>query len=441
MMADSGLAIGVDERLNRAVQDAMGVFASANPESKRRYQAACQVMPGGNTRSVLYFPPFPLCLVRGEGCNLWDADGHRYTDLLAEFTAGIYGHSDPVIRAAIDAALDGGVNLSGHNHLEAELARVICERFPSIDQLRFANSGTEANLIALGAATAFTKRRKIVVFEGGYHGGVLAFPPGGAGLNVPHDFIVAPYNDAEAATRLIRQHERELAAVLVEPMLGAGGCIPADREFLATLRAETSRCGAVLIFDEVMTSRLSPGGRQALLDIVPDMTTLGKYIGGSMAFGAFGGRADIMLQFDPRRPDALFHAGTFNNSIVTMAAGVAGMTKVLTPERCIDLNTRGDRMRDGLNALFARHHAPLKVTGLGSVMSIHAMGAATTAAAIKDLVFFELIARGFYLARRGLIALSLPVTDADATAMTKAMDDVLRTQRDVLCAPEHTEAT
>src|SRR5882757_2304313 len=162
--------------LEAAVADAASRYAAANPESEKRFQSAGAVMPGGNTRSVLYFSPFPLCMVRGEGCVLWDADGHRYIDLLGEFTAGIFGHSDPVIRAA----LDGGLNLSGHNHIEAELARVVCQRFPSIDLVRFTNSGTEANLMALGAAKAFTGRRKIMVFEGGYHGGVLSFPPGGS---------------------------------------------------------------------------------------------------------------------------------------------------------------------------------------------------------------------------------------------------------------------
>jgi glutamate-1-semialdehyde 2,1-aminomutase len=402
--------------LPAAVTDAATRYAAANPLSEKHFHAAGAVMPGGNTRSVLYFAPFPLCMVRGQGCALWDADGHRYIDLLAEFTAGIYGHSDPVIRAAIDAALDGGLSLSGHNHVEAALARVVCERFASIDLVRFANSGTEANLMALAAAKAFTGRRKILVFEGGYHGGVIGFPPGGSRVNVPHEFIVAPYNDPDAAVRLMREAGDDLAAVLVEPMLGAGGCIPAEPAFLALLRAETAQRGAILIFDEVMTSRLSPGGRQGLLGIVPDMTTLGKYIGGGMAFGAFGGRHDIMALFDPRRPDALGHAGTFNNNIVTMAAGLAGMTQVLTPERSRDLNQRGDRLREALNALFGRRGAPLRVSGLGSVMNLHAVGEAGVAAQIKDLVFFDLIARGFYLARRGLIALSLPVTDADADA-------------------------
>jgi len=416
--------------LESSLAAASDAYARANPESARRYQAATAAMPGGNTRSVLYYAPFPLCIVRGEGSALWDADGHRYTDMLAEFTAGIYGHSDPVIRSAIESALRDGINLSGHNHIEAELARVVCERFPSIDLLRFANSGTEANLMAVAAAKAFTGRSKIMVFEGGYHGGFLAFPPGGSRVNVPHEFVLAPYNDIEATRRLIAQAGDDLAAVLVEPMLGAGGCIPGDPAFLAMLRAETERCGALLIFDEVMTSRLSPGGRQALLAITPDMTTLGKYIGGGLAFGAFGGRADIMAQFDPRRADALFHAGTFNNNTLTMAAGLAGLTKVLTPARSHDLNARGDRLREGLNTLFARRGAKLAVSGLGSVMNIQTARGAP--AAVKDLVFFDLIARGFYLARRGLIALSLPVSDADVDAMIAAFDGILSARRELL---------
>jgi glutamate-1-semialdehyde 2,1-aminomutase len=249
-------------------------------------------------------------------------------------------------------------------------------------------------------------------------------------VNAPHDFIVAPYNDLEATRRLIADAGNDLAAVLVEPMLGAGGCIAGDPSFLAMLRSETERSGAVLIFDEVMTSRLSPGGRQALLDLTPDMTTLGKYIGGGLAFGAFGGRADIMGQFDPRRADALFHAGTFNNNTLTMAAGLAGLTQVLTPARSLDLNARGDRLRESLSLLFARRNAKLSVSGLGSVMNVHPARGAP--ASVKDLVFFDLIARGFYIARRGLIALSLPVNDTDVDALVAAFDDILSARPELL---------
>src|SRR5688572_6039013 len=176
-----------------ALADAKAAFVAANPESRARFEAAARVMPGGNTRTVLFYDPFPLCIARGEGARLWDVDGHAYLDFLGEFTAGIFGHSHPAIRAAIDAALDGGINLSGHNRLEAELAAIVCARFSSIEQVRFTNSGTEANLLALAAAIVHTGRKKVLVFQGAYHGGVLSFGAGPALVNVPHDFVMARY--------------------------------------------------------------------------------------------------------------------------------------------------------------------------------------------------------------------------------------------------------
>ena len=237
-------------------------------------------MPGGNTRTILYFDPFPLCMLRGEGCHLFDADGHRYVDLLGEYTAGIFGHSHPVIRAAIVDALNGGISLSAHNAAENRLANLIRERYASMELVRFTNSGTEANLMAIATAIAFTGRRRILVFAGAYHGSVLKFGGAPSPINVPHDFLIAPYNDIETARTLLREHAGELAAVLVEPMLGSAGCIPGDPPFLSMLADESRAAGALLIFDEIQTSRLSAGGRQALLGIRPDLTTLGKYHGG-----------------------------------------------------------------------------------------------------------------------------------------------------------------
>jgi glutamate-1-semialdehyde 2,1-aminomutase len=418
--------------LATALAEARAAYVEANPESRARYEAAARVMPGGNTRTVLFYEPFPLCIARGAGARLSDVDGHDYIDFLGEFTAGIFGHSNPDIRAAIDAALDSGINLSGHNTLEAELAEIVCRRFPSIEQVRFTNSGTEANLLAISAAIAHTGRRKILVFQGAYHGGVLSFGVGPAPVNVPYDFVLAPYNDLAKTEALIAANAGALAAILVEPMLGAGGCIPGDPAFLAGLRGAATRTGAVLICDEVMTSRLSPGGRQAELGIVPDMTTLGKYIGGGSSFGAFGGRADIMRRFDPRVPDALTHAGTFNNNVISMAAGIAGMTKVLTPEAIRALNDRGDALRHDLNALFRRRDVRLQATGLGSIIGLHGTGQpirnpddlAAADPAIKDLVFFDLLARGFYIARRGFMALSLPIGDAETKGFIEALDDI-----------------
>jgi glutamate-1-semialdehyde 2,1-aminomutase len=432
------------ERLDAALDDATSRYRARNPASERRLAEAAEVLPGGNTRSVLFHAPFPLTMVRGEGCRLWDADGHRYLDALGEFTAGLYGHSHPVIRNAIVAALQDGLNLSSHTAREAALAREIRARFPSLQLLRFTNSGTEANLLALAAAKVHTGRRKVLVFDGAYHGGVLSFGGGVSPVNVPHEFLVARYNDLDSVRALVQHDAAQIAAILVEPMLGAGGCIPGEPAFLHGLRAIADDCGALLIVDEVMTSRLSLGGRQAQLGLVADLTTLGKYIGGGLSFGAFGGRADVMSRFDPRRADALGHAGTFNNNVLTMAAGLAGLTEVLTPAAIEALNRRGELLRARLDEVFVRHGAALQFTGLGSVMTLHATNRpiaspddlAGTDPRVKELLFFDLLERGIFLARRGLIALSLPFADAEVDEFVATLDAVVAARRELLPAAD-----
>ncbi|MEP7099541.1 MAG: aminotransferase class III-fold pyridoxal phosphate-dependent enzyme [Burkholderiales bacterium] len=415
-------------------------YVARTPASRAQYEAAQRSMPGGNTRTVLFYEPWPLAIARGQDCRLWDADGHEYLDFLGEFTAGLYGHSNPVIRAAIDSALDDGISLSGHNLLESRLADLIRERIDSIASLRFTNSGTEANLMAFAAAKAFTGRSKVMVFVGGYHGGVLTFGNGPAKVNVPHDYLYAPYNDEAAVDALFDAHGGEIAAVLVEPMQGSSGCIVGEPVFLQRLRERSAAAGALLIFDEVMTSRLAPGGRQSQLGITPDLTTLGKYLGGGLSFGAFGGRRDVMAQFDPRTPGALTHAGTFNNNTLTMAAGAAGLGSVYTAEAAIALNARGDAMRARLNAICRDAGVGLQFSGLGSLMNFQATAAPIRSVAdlqatdprIKDLLFFFMAERGIYLARRGFVVLSLPITDAHIDRFVAAFAEFVDTHRGLL---------
>jgi len=428
------------DAVEAALAEARAAYVHRNPLSAAAHGRAEAVMPGGNTRSVLFYEPFPLVMVRGEGCFLWDADGHRYLDLLGEFTAGLYGHSNPVIRAAIDTALDAGWSFGAHNLMEPELARLICDRFASIDRLRFTNSGTEANLMALAVARAFTGRSRILVFTGGYHGGVLTFGAGQSPANVPHDIIFGTYNDAEGACRLIAENAADLAAVLVEPMLGSGGCIPGEPAFLAALQEAARSVGALFILDEVMTSRSSAGGLQALLGLTPDLTTLGKYIGGGMSVGAFGGRAEVMALFDPRRPGALPHAGTFNNNVLTMSAGIAGLARVFTPEAADRLRARGESFRERLNALCRAEDAAMQFTGCGSILGVHFTAApirnpADAAGAdmrLRDLFFFDMAAAGIYLARRGFMALMLPVGESELDEAVAAVSGFLVMRRALL---------
>jgi glutamate-1-semialdehyde 2,1-aminomutase len=425
--------------IDAALTEAKETYVARNPGSFARYVEATAVMPGGNTRTVLFYPPFPLAMARAEGCRLWDIDGTEYVDFLGEYTAGLYGHSHPVIRAAVDRALDGGISLGAHNMLEAKFARAVCDRF-ALERVRFTNSGTEANLLALTLARVFTKRPKLMAFDGAYHGAVFTFAGGGSPVNAPFPFVLAPYNDTAATVALIEQHGADLAAVILEPMIGSGGCIPAAPDFLAALREATSRVGALLILDEVMTSRLSPGGLQAVRGVKPDLTTLGKYIGGGMSFGAFGGRADIMDLFDPRRPDALPHAGTFNNNVLTMSAGLTGLTEIYTPDAARALNARGDALRERLNQLCRAADAPLQFTGIGSMLAVHALrgpvrspaDAARGDAKLKELFFFDMLAHGIWLARRGMFALSLPIGDAECDLLAAAVEEFLASRKSLL---------
>jgi glutamate-1-semialdehyde 2,1-aminomutase len=428
--------------LSQAVESARARYRQRNPASERQLAEASEWLPGGNTRSVLFHAPFPLTMVRGEGATLWDADGHAYLDALGEFTAGLYGHSQPVIREAIVAALADGVSLSSHTRREVELAAEIRRRFPSMVLMRFTNSGTEASMLALALAKVHTGRRKLLVFDGAYHGGVLAFGGGGSPVNLPHDYLLAPYNDLDAVRALVAEHGGDLAAILVEPVLGAGGCIPGEPAFLQGLRDLATASGAMLVFDEVQTSRLSYGGRQALLGITPDLTVIGKYFGGGLSFGAFGGRADLMARFDPRRPGALGHAGTFNNNVLSMAAGLAGLRQVLTAQALDDLNQRGERLRGRLNAVFEAHGVAAHFSGTGSVMNLHGLRGvvrrpadlAGSNAALKELLYFALLERGIYMAFRGLVALSLPFDDAACERFVQALDEAVREHAAVLRA-------
>ena len=407
--------------LDEVLLQARTRYEGRRPKSRNAFETAACHMPGGNTRTVLYHGPFPLRIEGGMGATIRDVDGFEYVNLLGEYTAGIFGHSNPVIRQAIVEALGRGINLSGHTLAETELADLIRQRFPSIDLIRFTNSGTEANLMAITAARFATGRQKVMVFSGGYHGGLLYFGGGGSPVNAPFPYLVGRYNDVDATCALLRANAADVACVVVEPMIGSGGCIPGRPEFLQMLREETQACGAVLIFDEVMTSRLSYGGAQQVLSITPDLTTLGKYLGGGMSFGAFGGASRLMEVFDPRADRHLPHAGTFNNNVLTMAAGKAALSHILTRSALDALNLRGDALRKRLNARFAAANVRLRATGVGSLLNIHAIAGdvwypdelAASDDRIKELLFLDLLERGYYMARRGFIALSLEVTDED----------------------------
>jgi glutamate-1-semialdehyde 2,1-aminomutase len=406
--------------LKGAIADAQERYRAANPLSDKAEEKALKYLPGGNTRSVLHFEPFPLTMVKGEGAEAIDLDGHRYTDFVGEYSAGLFGHSDPRIMAAIDEALETGIAMGAPTNYERILAALLCERFPALDQVRFCNSGTEANLMALTTARAVTGRNKILAFRDSYHGGVIKFPGGSCELNVPFDFVLSDFNDIEGTEALIREHGDDLAAVIVEPILGAGGNIQGKRDFLKMLRECTEEVGALLIFDEVKTGRMGAAGVQGMLDFNPDLTTLGKFIAGGLPTGAFGGRADLMARFDPRHGRGWNHAGTFNNNVCSMAAGCVAMGEIFTPEAGDEFLKWGEAFRESLNRMFKERDVPMFANGMGSMIAIHFAKEPTKAPkditagcqSLRPLLHMEMLLEGILICKRGDFFLSLPMNDS-----------------------------
>lgn len=428
--------------LEAALAEARDIYTTARPQSAAAHEAARAVMPGGNTRTTLFYTPYPTAMKSGQGCYLEDIDGNKYLDLCGEYTAGLFGHSDPRIQAMLHQVIQNGISLASVGENEAKLAAILCARFPALELVRFTNSGTEANLMAVAAARAHTGRSKIIAFRGGYHGGVMSFVTGGSVVNAPFSVTLAEYNDLPGTLALIREHAADLAAVLLEPMMGSGGCIPATREFLAGLRDATREVGAMLIFDEVMTSRHTVGGLQKLHGITPDLVTLGKYIAGGMSFGAFGGRADVMSVFDSHKPGALVHSGTFNNNVLSMSAGMLAMGEIFDDSAAEALRKRGDGLRDALNAICAKHGVAMQFTGIGSMVQPHfrqglilrPYTASAQEDGLRELFFLDMMKAGIYIARRGMVALSLPVGDAELDRYIAAVEEFCASRKPLMAA-------
>ncbi|KAF9881655.1 aminotransferase class-III [Colletotrichum karsti] len=410
-------------RIQQQLSHYLNQYISENQKSQKCNQEAAASLPGGTTRSVLYYEPFPLAFSGGHGCHVTSVDGEEYLDFLSEYCAGMFGHSHPNIIAAVSSVLESGFTLGGPGPKEGELGNLLVDRFPSIDAIRFCNSGTEANTMAIATALHFNKKKKILVFENGYHGGTLSFTPGNP-LILPHEYVFGRYNDIEYTRPKIND---EIGIIIVEPLQGAAGMIAGTKEFLQFLRDEATRVGAILIFDEVITSRLNYGGLQEILGITPDMTTIGKHFGGGFSFGAFGGKKEIMDLYDPQVPGSLHHSGTWNNNKFSMTAGVSA-TKLLTREALDKNNRLGDKLRDGLRGLFAgKDELIVTFTGFGSVIGVHFNG--PSADNLRDLFFFYLLSRRIYVGRRGFLALNITHEEEHVNRVLEAVktfcDEVL----------------
>jgi glutamate-1-semialdehyde 2,1-aminomutase len=429
-------------------------YLRTNSRSKELNDRARSLLPGGITRTSVYFDPFPPYVERGSGCRIYDVDGNERIDFSNNYTALILGHCHPDVVKAVEAQAARGSAFAAPSRHEVDLAAEITRRVPSVERIRFASSGTEAVMFALRTARAFTGRGKIAKAEGGFHGtseyAMVSVSPDPARAGEPQapaslaaakgvpdavteDVVVFPFNNAEATEAVIRRHRDDLAAVIVEPVLGSSGMIPARRDYLAALREITARYGVVLIFDEIITLRLAPGGAQARYGVVPDMTVMGKIIGGGYPVAAFGGRAEIMALLDPEGGRAAIpQSGTYNGNPIGMVAGLATL-RHLTPAAYDRLNGLGDELRGRLAALFARRGVPAQVTGAGSLLNLHFTNVEVTdfrtmrtgdAERLRHL-FFGLLNAGIFLAPRGMLCLSTAMGEEEIAAFVRATETAL----------------
>ncbi|MCP1909524.1 glutamate-1-semialdehyde 2,1-aminomutase [Bradyrhizobium elkanii] len=335
--------------------------------------------------------PYPVYAKRGEGCHLWDVDGNSYIDCNNNATSLIHGHAHPHVIAAASKQIALGSAFGLATESEIDFAELLASRLPAVDRVRFMNSGTEAVMMTLKAARAFTGRPKIAKCEGAYHGSYdyaeVSLDTGpdlwtddappvsvayakGTPANLVSDVVTIPFNDIDGAVRLIRLHRHVLAAVLVDPLPNRAGLTPADPKYLQALREVTREIGAMLIFDEVISFRLGYHGAQGLWKIDPDLTALGKIIGGGFPVGAVGGSREAMSVFDPSNgKPALPHGGTFNANPVSMRAGLAAM-ELLDEIDFARLDAMGAALREKLNEALRRHKVPGSAVGLGSLTKV-----------------------------------------------------------------------
>lgn len=431
-------------------------YRKFSPGSEALALRAQAVFPGGDTRSSAHYAPYPLAIRKASGFTLTDVDGHELCDFMNNFTSLIHGHGFADVVSAVQEQVAAGSAHAAPGTGQIELAERIVERVPSIEQLRFTSSGSEGTLMAIRCSRAATGRQRIMKMEGGYHGSyeaaevsLVPMPNERGELDAPtslpvddsfprsvlQDTVVCPYNEPQRARDLIEAHADELAAVIVEPVLGSMGMIPATTEFLSELRAATAAHGIVLIFDEVITLRLGPGGAQQIHGIEPDLTCMGKIIGGGLPIGGVGGRWDLMQRFSPEQTRPVMHASTFSGNALSMAAGLAAMRAYdrVEAERIGGL---GERLRAGFDRAFERSGVRGCALGSGSLANLHlrdaaihdardAMDGFIAAGHITGLLHLGMLRRGIASAARLMYCTSTPMGEAQVDRAVAALEETL----------------
>lgn len=424
-----------------ALQKSREVYMSRTPKSKAAFEEARKYMAGGECRSIACFDPYPFTVEYGEGCRIHDLDGNVYIDFLNNYTSLIHGHAHPALTKAIAEAAAKGTACPAGIPEQVELAKIITSRMEHVDLIRFCNSGTEATMFAVRAARAYMKRDGVIKMLGGYHGthdvvefnvspkivpGMDLLKPIANEPGVPsasgETVYIARYNSLEDVENILKENAEKIACILVEPFLGTTGMIPAKPGYLKGLRELADKYGVLLIIDEVQGFRLSTGGAQKKFGVRADLCSFGKIIGGGLAVGAFGGRADIMKLYDHYNNEfPLQQSGTFNGNRPTMAGGIAAM-KLLDEAAFEKLDALGKRLQDGMEKAIAERDMNMSVTREGSLLNIHFSKEAPydyeTAYADKKtpvaaLWYLEMLNGGIFPAHRGLFVISTVMTEAE----------------------------
>lgn len=424
--------------------------------TEQLFREAATLIPGGTSRLHYYFPPHMIYAERGQGCRLYDIDGVERLDFLNNMTAMVHGHADPDINAAIIDQLSRGTAWSEPGEAEHLVAQHLINRVPSLERIRFANSGTEAVMMAIKLAREFTGRAKLAKFEGHYHGyydyvqisvgtPATAWGPddapaavpitGGIAPGVVDDVVVLPWNNREATERLLTQHGGSIAALILDPLANRSGMAAPEPGFLEFLAQITRQLGIVLIYDEVISFRLAYGGAQEQFGGRPDLTTYGKVIGGGLPVGAVGGRADIMALLDPTAGKPRVESGgTFSANPLTMVAGLAALTKY-NQAAVTRINDLGRTLRERSNAIFAAAGEKAQLAGEGSLFRLM-----LTAEPIRDYrvsirtaqpmtrmaeLHGKLLREGIIISRIGLGCLSTPMGESELDTFCGALERAL----------------
>ncbi len=428
-------------------------YSQRTRKSAELHAEAVRHMPGGHTRDAVNYKPYPAFIEHGKGCRIYDYDGNEYIDFLNNYTSLIHGHCDPDIMAAVREQLEKGSSLCSPSVLQIEHSKMLCSRTPFIDMVRYTNSGTEATMFAIRTARAVMQKDMIIKIEGSYHGThddakvsmIPDFNPGDLpkphleGSGIPQstllDIVIAPFNDLDAAETLMKRHKEKLAGLIVEPYLASMGTVVPKEGYLKGLRDLCDRYGIMLIFDEVQSFRASIGGMQVRENVRPDISAVGKLIGGGYPVGAFGGSREIMERFslDMLDPKSISHSGTFNGNEITMAAGIASMKKF--DQKAVDkINDLGKRMMEGFSGVFKELGLKCQATGIGSQCNINYTDQKISNALdfvmalfpcmeLQKLLHLELLNRGIFAACRNEFVISTPMTEKEVDSCVEKVKE------------------